>query len=136
MEAFMTKEKPRQMIKLPGGGFFHDTITYIKLIIRLMADKRVHPLLKLLPIGSLLYIIWPLDIPGPIDDTAVLGLGMYMFVEFCPKDIVEEHLKELKQTIPGEWHDIPQKDEEPLEKPINKDNIIEAEYRDKDNTGS
>ncbi len=32
-------------------GFIDGLVMRIKLILRLMADKRVHPLLKLIPIG-------------------------------------------------------------------------------------
>ncbi|MBA4399646.1 MAG: hypothetical protein C0396_07240, partial [Anaerolinea sp.] len=56
----------------------------VKLIMRLMADKRVFPLLKLLPVGTLLYLVIPDIVIGPLDDAAVVGLGMSLFVELCP----------------------------------------------------
>jgi hypothetical protein len=73
------------------GSFFRDIANQIKLIFRLMADPRVHPLVKLLPIGSLIYLIFPDFFPlNPIDDAIVVGLGTYMFVELCPPEIVQE----------------------------------------------
>ena len=73
----------------------------LKLIVRLMGDKRVSPYLKLLPIASLVYLISPVDlvmaIPGvsALDDMAIVSLGAYLFVEFCPPDVVQEHMKKL-----------------------------------------
>lgn len=83
-------------------GFFQDLLLRIKLILRLMGDRRVNPLVKLIPIGSLIYLLMPGFIPpdlipGPIDDAAVIGLGAYLFIEFCPPDVVEEHMQFLYQ---------------------------------------
>jgi len=72
-------------------SFLQGLSQQIKLILRLMADNRVSPLLKFLPVASLAYLIWPIDIPGPIDDAMVIGLGLYTFVELCPDDVVAEH---------------------------------------------
>ncbi len=77
--------------KKQDPGFLHGLGQQIKLILRLMADQRVNPLLKILPIAALAYLIWPIDIPGPIDDAMVIGLGLYTFVELCPDDVVAEH---------------------------------------------
>lgn len=77
-----------------------------KLILRLMRDSRVHPLLKLLPIGSLLYFIIPDFLPGPIDDAFLFWLGTSMFVELCPVNVVQEHMDDLTQVVDGEWHDL------------------------------
>lgn len=103
------------------GGVFSDLTLRIKLILRLLADSRVNPLLKLLPIGSILYFFIPDLAPGPIDDAAILWLGAYLFVELCPPHLVEEHTKALTQVIPGEWRD-------PLDA---DDDVIDAEYWEK-----
>lgn len=88
----MTDENDRRLIsQAEDPGFFSNLNKQLKLILRLMADGRVNPLLKLLPVGALIYLIWPFDIPGPFDDAVVLGLGLYTFVELCPNDVVEEH---------------------------------------------
>ena len=79
-----------------SGGFLHELALRIKLIFRLLGDSRVNPFVKLLPIGSVLYLLNPIDVPGPLDDAAVVGLGFYLFMEFCPADVVEEHLKDLR----------------------------------------
>jgi len=92
-------EKPNRKITIPrDGGFFQDLTLRIKLILRLLGDSRVNPLLKILPIGSLIYLIVPDIAPGPIDDAAVIWLATYLFVELCPPAVVQEHLEALKAT--------------------------------------
>lgn len=61
------------------------------LVYRLIRDPRVPKLLKVLPIGSLLYLIIPDLFPLPIDDAVVIILAANTFVELCPADIVAEH---------------------------------------------
>ena len=52
--------------------------------------------LKLLPIGSLIYLFSPLDAAIPfIDDAVIVGLGTYAFIELCPPEVVEEHQAKL-----------------------------------------
>ena len=75
-----------------GGGVFQGLSQRIRLIVRLMGDPRVSPLLKVLPVGTLLYLIIPDLAPGPIDDAAIIWLGTYLFVELCPPDVVQEHM--------------------------------------------
>jgi len=100
----MSDDRNRKIISTKGG-VFNDLANRIKLIVRLIADPRVSPLLKLLPIGSLLYFIIPDIAPGPIDDVAIIWLGTYLFVELCPPEVVQEHMNALKQVVPGEWRD-------------------------------
>ncbi len=54
-----------------------------------------------------------------VDDALVIWLGLYLFVELCPDDVVEEHLQTLRKVIPGEWRDAPP--DEP---------VLDAEYKD------
>ena len=90
------QKKDRSLTKRKqDAGFVSNLVNQIRLVLRLMADPRVNFLLKLLPVGSLLYLIVPDLVPFIIDDALVLGLGTYMFIELCPDDIVEEHKKAL-----------------------------------------
>jgi len=93
---------------IPGGkgGVFNEISIRLRLIWRLLLDRRVNPLLKLLPLGSLLYLFIPDLLPGPIDDAALLSLLSYVFVELCPKDVVQEHMDVLTNVIEGEWREI------------------------------
>ena len=100
----MSQDKDRRIID-PKSGIFNDLATRVKLILRLIADPRVSPFLKLLPIGSVLYFLIPDIAPGPIDDVAVIWLGTYLFIEMCPPEVVQEHMDALKRVVPGEWRE-------------------------------
>ena len=101
----MAKKKSGDLVVPAGGGVLRDLVLRFKLIVRLMGDKRINPLLKLLPFASLAYLISPIDliplIPGvsALDDIAIVSLGAYLFVEFCPPNIVEEHMKSLSSNM-------------------------------------
>jgi uncharacterized membrane protein YkvA (DUF1232 family) len=98
----MQKRKPNSIIP-SQGGMFSDLIMRLKLIARLMADRRVNPWVKLLPIGALVYLISPIDlipggiapIIGAVDDVAVVWFGASLFIELCPSDVVQEHMRAL-----------------------------------------
>ena len=101
----MANKKRGDLVVSSGGGVMRDLVMRFKLIIRLMGDKRVNPFLKLLPLASLAYLIWPLDlIPGmpgvsALDDAAIVSLGAYLFIEFCPADVVHEHMQSLTSNM-------------------------------------
>ncbi|MEW5867759.1 MAG: hypothetical protein AB1894_00675 [Chloroflexota bacterium] len=125
----MTENKERKIVT-PKGGMLNDLAVRIKLILRLMADARVNPLIKLLPIGSAVYLLFPDLAPGPVDDVAILWLGTYLFVELCPPDVVQEHLEALRQVVPAEWHDAT------VEPSKTEGQIVDAEYwENNDETG-
>lgn len=65
-------------------------VKQLQLIMRLMRDERVHPLVKLLPFLSLIYLIYPDLIPGPFDDAVVITLFLQFFLSLVPDDIVDE----------------------------------------------
>jgi hypothetical protein len=120
MGGMMSDEKDRKIIP-SQGGVFNDLAMRVKLILRLLKDSRVNPVLKLIPIGSLLYFLIPDLVVGPVDDVAVIWLGSYLFVELCPPDVVQEHIRELTKLVPGEWHDTIGPEED----------VIEGEFREK-----
>jgi uncharacterized membrane protein YkvA (DUF1232 family) len=108
----------REILRNPDNGFFQDLILRIKLILRLMGDRRVNPFLKLLPVAAIVYVISPIDlIPGAIlpvigalDDAAVIWLGATLFVSLCPDEVVQEHTQALHKVVAGTWRDAPQPD--------------------------
>jgi uncharacterized membrane protein YkvA (DUF1232 family) len=108
----------------PTGGIFTDLFTRIKLVLRLLADPRISPWLKILPLGSALYFVIPDFVPGPIDDVAVIWFGVYFFVEMCPPEIVQEHMDTIQQVVPGTR-------QEPIAKEYNPDQVVDGEIRDK-----
>ncbi len=87
----------------PQGGMVRDFVLRVKLILRLIGDKRVSPWLKAIPIAGIVYLISPIDIIsdialpviGELDDAAILWLTNYLFIELCPPEIVQEHVKAL-----------------------------------------
>ncbi|MFM8321356.1 MAG: hypothetical protein ACKOC5_10605 [Chloroflexota bacterium] len=125
----MAEDKERKIIP-SGGGLFNDIAARVKLVLRLMGDARVSPLLKLLPVGSLLYFLIPDLVIGPFDDVAIIWLGTTAFVEMCPPAIVEEHMEALRsQALPGEWRDAPP-GAAPQARPP-QDDVVEGEFWEK-----
>ncbi|MCJ7723504.1 MAG: DUF1232 domain-containing protein [Anaerolineales bacterium] len=102
-----SKKNDSRSIIPSQGGMFRDLILRIKLILRLMADRRVNPFLKLIPIASLVYVVSPIDlvsgvmlpVVGALDDAAILGFGVYLFLELCPPQIVQEHIRILSSNL-------------------------------------
>lgn len=97
----MANKKSDNLVVRSSGGVVRDLVLRLKLIVRLMGDKRVNPFIKLLPVASLAYLIFPFDlisvVPGvsALDDVAIVSLGAYLFIEFCPPDVVQEHMHKL-----------------------------------------
>ena len=89
--------------------WLQDTIRQLRLAWRLFRDQRVPVWTKLIPPLVLTYIIFPVDlIPdltvglGQLDDIAVLLLGLKLFIELSPPDVVREHLRTLGARL-EEW---------------------------------
>ena len=75
-------------------GFLADVYKKFRLMLRLMTDHRIGWHLKLIPLGTLVYLVIPLDfLFGPIDDAVVIYAGMELFIQLCPQDIVQEHIQ-------------------------------------------
>lgn len=103
---------PRDLMIPPQGGMIRDFVLRVKLILRLVRDRRISFWLKIIPVAGLLYLVSPFDlIPdivfplvGELDDAAVLWLTNALFLELCPPAIVREHVTALigPATKPGE----------------------------------
>ena len=85
----------------------------LQLIVSLMKDQRVHPLIKVLPFLSLIYLLYPDFIPGPFDDAVVIALFLRIFLALVPDEYIDEH--RFNQDI-----------QEP--QPSSDDSIIEGEF--------
>ena len=89
----------------PSGGMTRTFLNRLKLILKLMGDRRVSPWVKMIPVGALVYLVSPIDIimgiPGvaALDDAAVLWMGSTLFVELCPPDVVREYIEELSGGV-------------------------------------
>jgi uncharacterized membrane protein YkvA (DUF1232 family) len=85
---------------------------WARLYSRLIQDVRVPLKLKLLPLASLVYLIFPVDlihdvlfpVVGQLDDLAVLYFCFRTFFRSCPREVVLEHVKRLRpSSTPEEW---------------------------------
>lgn len=101
----------RTQIDTQDSGLFRDLVTRIKLILRLIGDRRVSFFAKLLPIAAAIYVISPIDlIPGlalpvigMLDDAAAIWLGTTLFMALCPDEVVKEHTDALNRVVAGSW---------------------------------
>ncbi len=120
----------RNILHYADRGFIQNLTMRLKLILRLMGDKRVNFFLKLLPIGALIYLISPVDlIPGAVipfigalDDAAVIWFGATLFVNLCPEEVVQEHMNALQKVINSNAHNAPGQEE--------TDEVIDVEAHD------
>jgi uncharacterized membrane protein YkvA (DUF1232 family) len=110
-------------------GWIADIVRQGRLAWRLLWDGRVPFWTKLIPIVTVAWvapIIPPDIIPdvviglGQLDDLAIFLIGMKLFIELAPTEIVREHLAELGARI-QEWQ---VKDKEEEEPPL----IVEGEF--------
>lgn len=107
---------------LKNTAFFRGIADHFKLLWALWIDERINPLLKLLPMGSLIYFLSPLDIVIPvIDDLGIFWLFTTLFIELSPEEIVEEHRQKITNTIHREW-------KEPDDVEFNEEDIQDAEF--------
>lgn len=99
----MTEKKSSDIIVPQQGGVIRNLMNQLKLIFRLIGDRRVSFFAKLVPLGAFAYLLLPADLApnvvlpviGMVDDAAILWLGSYIFTELCPPEVVEEHMKAL-----------------------------------------
>ena len=108
----MADKRPGKLLVPPQGGMMRNFVARLKLITRLMGDRRVSTFAKLLPLASLAYLFWPADaipvIPviGALDDAAILWIGSTLFVELCPPNVVKEHQAELDSNLDDDSGDV------------------------------
>lgn len=93
----------------------------LRLVWRLLNDARVSRIPKLIIPAALLYIISPIDLfpdlalgLGQLDDVGIVALAIALFIEACPRKIVEEHRRALATEHPA---------------PTANEEVIEGSYR-------
>jgi len=98
-------DKNQRKITVPQGGMLRNIVLQTKLVLRLLGDRRVSFWSKLIPFGTLIYLVSPIDlimgIPGvaALDDAAIVWFGSNLFVELCPPDVVREHRDALQSNL-------------------------------------
>lgn len=106
-------------------AWLRDAVRQLRLAWRLFFDKRVPLWTKIVPPAALAYVLSPIDILSDfppmginqLDDLAVVLLGVKLFIELAPPDVVREHLEDLGARI-EEWR-VVDADESP---------VVEARY--------
>jgi uncharacterized membrane protein YkvA (DUF1232 family) len=106
--------------------WLQDGVRQFRLAWRLFWDRRVPVWTKFIPPVALGYVLFPFDIItdlapglGQLDDIAVVLIGLKLFVELSPPDVVREHLRALGARI-QEWRVEEEVDGPPI--------VIEGEY--------
>jgi uncharacterized membrane protein YkvA (DUF1232 family) len=127
----MANQKKKVVQVGEAAGILAEIIKNIKLIWRLLNDRRVSPWFKMIVPATLLYLLFPVDIIpdiapglGQLDDIAVILLGLKLFVEMCPSEVVRQHLDELV-SMASPWR-VVEEDETP-EAELSR--YIEAPYQ-------
>lgn len=123
---------------IPQGSFIQDMLQQAKLAFSLMIDPRVHPLAKLVPIASVAYLFWPIDllpdvvpVLGQIDDVGLVMLGLRLFFEFAPPEVVREHLRRLAEKTHWQTDGTPPATSSPPANDIVEGSFTEAPPTDK-----
>jgi uncharacterized membrane protein YkvA (DUF1232 family) len=107
------QRQPMQAPQDDGGAilaWLKDAVRQLRLAWRLFLDSRVPLWTKVVPPAALAYVLSPIDILSDIppmglnqlDDVAVLFLGLKLFIELAPPEVVREHLRDLGARI-EEW---------------------------------
>ena len=114
------------------AGVLASIIKNARLVWRLLRDSDVPSSLKLIPLATLLYLLFPIDfIPDPmlglgqLDDIGVILLGLKLFIELSPNEIVRRHLREMG-SVSGSYRVVD--DEKPSQEPPPAA-YIDAPYR-------
>jgi uncharacterized membrane protein YkvA (DUF1232 family) len=92
------------------AGLLSETVRQLRLVWRLLLDRRVPIWPKLIIPGTIAYLLSPIDLlsdpilgVGQLDDIAVILIGLKLFVELCPRDLVQEHLDDLSSVVRGSY---------------------------------
>ena len=111
-------------------AWLQDMVRQACLAWRLFWDWRVPLWAKLIPPAALAYVLSPVDIIpdvalglGQLDDIAVLLIGVKLFIELAPPEVVREHLLALGARI-KEWRVVEEEGGPPV--------VIEGEYEVKE----
>jgi len=98
-------------------GYFAEIVRNLRLVYRLLRDPRVPVWLKAIPALAVAYLFFPLDLIadpilglGQLDDLAVILLGIRLFLELCPAELVDEHLKGAS-VIDAEYREVAEEPE-------------------------
>lgn len=103
----MSQERRPVPVEEDRTGLLASIVRRLALVWRLFTDERVSVPVKAIPVLTILYILSPVDlvpelVTGPVggvDDLAALLLGLNLFVELSPPEVVREHLRQLSAQV-------------------------------------
>ncbi len=88
-------------------GFWLNLFNSFRIAWKLLLDKRVPLLTKLIPFVVVIYILSPIDvipdvIPvlGQLDDLAIFIIGVQIFIAVSPRHVVEQIRAEINGSPP------------------------------------
>ena len=94
-------------------GWWEAILYRLRLAWYLLVDERVPLTAKIVPALVAAYVLSPLDlIPdvflglGQLDDLAIFMLGLQLFINVCPPEIVEETARKLAHKEEGPVIDV------------------------------
>lgn len=122
-------QETKPLITAERVGALAHIVRTLRLVWRLIVDSRVPVFPKLILLAGAIYVISPVDlIPdvilglGQLDDIGIIFLCIALFIELCPRAIVEEHRRAIaaeagepvkgadEETIDGSFRVMPDDD--------------------------
>ena len=105
-------------------------VPFLKLVWRLLRDRRVPLFTKIIPVIAFLYLVWPTDvikdfipILGHLDDLIVVSLLLLLFIAASPGQVVAD------QTIGKKLRDLQRQYGQDEKKEPSQAKTVEAEIR-------
>ena len=95
----------------------------LQILPRLFVDRRMPLWLKLVPAAGAAFLVNPVDFPGLLDDIIVVIITVFIFYEFSPKGLMEEHRQVVQNQIEAEWREASTQEEK----------IIDGQFQEDDN---
>jgi uncharacterized membrane protein YkvA (DUF1232 family) len=102
MPRFEMSEERKPVVAQDQIGALTQIVRTLRLVWRLFNDARVHRFPKLIVPAAILYVLSPIDLVpdmilglGQLDDIGVVALAIALFIELCPRAIVEEHRRAI-----------------------------------------
>jgi hypothetical protein len=88
------------------GGLITYLPSFVRVIYRLMADRRVSPIAKLVPIMGFLLLFTPpaleldfIPLVGELDWLLIILISLKIFVWLCPPEVVREHVSRVAHRV-------------------------------------
>lgn len=88
------------------GGFVTHLPSFVRVFYRLMTDRRVSPMAKLVPLLGVLLLLTPpaleldfVPLVGELDWVLVIFISLKVFIWLCPPEVVREHVARIAHRV-------------------------------------